>query len=102
MQIDDILSIRSQQIAEIAAKFPNCKAVIFAGGPSCQGAPGLNASRRGAVEDPRSSLHIVFDEIKFLIQKTFTWCPSFFLMESVCSMGEEDRKVCTQSAEVFP
>jgi hypothetical protein len=102
LQIDDITSVTKEQLAEIGAKFPNCKAVLFGGGPPCQGVSDLNASRLGAEADPKSSLHQIFDKLKGWIREIFIWCPCFFLMESVCSMGERDREVYTRSSGVLP
>lgn len=70
-----------------AAKYPNAKAVLIAGGPPCQGVSGLNASKLGADVDPRSSLYQVFCQLHRWAKENFTWCPVFFLMESVASMS---------------
>ena len=37
MQISDIESVTPETLQQIAAQFPNCKAVLFGGGPPCQG-----------------------------------------------------------------
>ena len=76
--------------------------MLFAGGPPCQGVSGLNAARKGAAHDPRSSLHKVFDIIKGWLPEIFPWCQIYSLMESVSSMSEEDRRIYTQSSNVLP
>lgn len=98
----DVTNISSADIRAWGAKYPNCCAVLVAGGPPCQGVSGLNASKKGAQEDPRSSLHTAFDRIKQEVKHFFTWCPSFFLMESVASMSLEDRAVYSKSSGVLP
>eukprot|EP00435_Cladocopium_sp_Y103_P052374 s1447_g16.t1 len=60
----DVNAISAADIRAWGAKYPNCRAVLVAGGPPCQGVSGLNAAKKGASEDPRSSLHKAFDQIK--------------------------------------
>ena len=60
----DATKVSSADIRASGAKYPNCCAVLAAGGPPYQGVSGLNATKKGAEEDPRSSLHTVFDCIK--------------------------------------
>ena len=98
----DVTKLTKENIYEIAAAFPNCCGVLLGGGPPCQGVSKLNASRKGAVADPRSCLHQVFDQIKEWIKEVFTWCPNFFLMESVASMNDTDRATYTLSSGVLP
>ena len=102
MQIIDIESVTPETLQQIAAQFPNCKAVLFGGGPPCQGVSQLNAARQGAIKDPRSSLHQVFDRIKGWLPEIFPWCPIYFLMESVSSMSDSDREIYTKSSGVLP
>ena len=98
----DATKVSSADIRASGAKYPNCCAVLAAGGPPYQGVSGLNATKKGAEEDPRSSLHTVFDRIKQEVRSFFTWCPSFFLMESVASMTLEDRATYSRSSGVLP
>ena len=70
-QIDDITSVTKEQLAEIGAKFPNCKAVLFGGGPPCQGMSGLNASHLGVEANTKSSLHQIFEKLKGWIKEIF-------------------------------
>ena len=102
MCYSDVAQLTREDIQQIAATFPNCRAVLLGGGPPCQGVSQLNASKRGAVDDPRSSLHVCFDRIKGWVSEVFTWCPSFFLMESVASMNDKDRSIYTRSSGVLP
>eukprot|EP00435_Cladocopium_sp_Y103_P073845 s126_g45.t1 len=98
----DVNAVSSADIRAWGAKYPNCCAVLVAGGPPCQGVSGLNASKKGAQDDPRSCLHKAFDRIKAEVRDFFTWCPVFFLMESVASMSLEDRATYTRSSGVLP
>eukprot|EP00435_Cladocopium_sp_Y103_P015411 s1282_g3.t1 len=100
--VSDVCSITSDLVREWAAMFPNCLAILIAGGPPCQGVSSLNASKKGAELDPRSSLHHNFKEVRRYCREFFTWCPCFFLMESVASMSPEDGEIYTQTAEVLP
>ena len=82
--------------------YPNCLAALVAGGPPCQGVSSLNATKKGAALDPRSCIHSKFKEVRGFCKRSFTWCPSYFRMESVASMSAEDRATYTQSAGVIP
>ena len=99
---EDVTEISKKDVDNWAAKYPNCKAVLIAGGPPCQGVSGLNASRLGAIDDPRSSLFQEFCKLKEWVTKRFTWCRTYSLMESVFSMTPNDRGVYSKAFGVLP
>ena len=98
----DVTQITQDDLRSWAAKFPNCIGVLIAGGPPCQGVSSLNAAKKGAHADPRSSLHKVFDQIKNWAKEIFTWCPTYHLMESVASVSSTDRIIYSRSSGVLP
>ena len=51
-----------EMVQEWAVKYSNVGVVLVGGGPLCQGVSGLNAHRKGALRDARSSLFGVAGE----------------------------------------
>eukprot|EP00438_Fugacium_kawagutii_P001254 Skav223450 [mRNA] locus=scaffold350:865004:869587:- [translate_table: standard] len=98
---DDVVAIDVGVIRGLAAKFPRTSCVLVSGGPPCQGVSGLNASRLG-LEDPRSGLHTHVRRVKELCKAEFGWCEVVSLMESVCSMDEQDRSTMTRHIGMLP
>lgn len=101
-RISDIREVVEADLLIWAAKYPNSCGVLVAGGPPCQGVSGLNASKKGALADPRSSLYLVFCQIIAWARSVFTWCPVFSLMESVASMSPEDRSHYSKGINLLP
>ena len=98
----DIREVTRENVVEWAAKFPNCSAVLVAGGPPCQGVSKLNASRLGALLDPRSSLVSEMRRLKDIAVDVFSWCPVYSLMESVSSKSVEDRITYSRTIGLLP
>jgi site-specific DNA-cytosine methylase len=98
----DLCDVNRETVQGWCRDYSRAKAVLVTGGPPCQGASGLNASRLGAVGDPRSALRVEFKELFVLAQECFSWCPVFFFQESVSSMDKEDLNVYSQVAEIVP
>ena len=98
----DIREVTREHVVEWAAKFPNCSAVLVAGGPPCQGVSKLNASRLRALLDPRSSLVSEMRRLKDIAVDVFSWCPVYSLMESVSSMSVEDRITYSRTIGLLP
>ena len=67
ISLSDIREVSKEVIHRWAAAFPKVKGVLLGGGPPCQGVSGLNASRRGALEDPRSSLYQHYVRVRNLL-----------------------------------
>eukprot|EP00438_Fugacium_kawagutii_P008731 Skav223575 [mRNA] locus=scaffold2909:37156:42226:+ [translate_table: standard] len=97
LQYDFVESIQADTVRLWSTKFTQAVAVILGAGPPCQGVSGLNADRRGAVKDERSSLFVHVPRIRGLLQSFFTWCPVYSLMESVASMDECDRTLMSSN-----
>ena len=84
-------SVTEDQVKSWSTQFSQCNLVILGGGPPCQGVSGLNADRKGALRDARSSLFSHVPRVRELLKKHFVWCPVYTLMESVASMDAADR-----------
>eukprot|EP00438_Fugacium_kawagutii_P011158 Skav227732 [mRNA] locus=scaffold3513:12968:18204:+ [translate_table: standard] len=93
----DITQLQLSDVQHWARQFSQCCLVIIGAGPPCQGVSGLNADRRGALKDARSSLFSYVGTVRTWVKQTFTWCPSYTLMESVASMDDCDRDTMTAS-----
>ena len=102
ISLADIREVSQEVVKQWAAAFPKVRGVLLGGGPPCQGVSGLSASRRGALEDPRSSLYQHYVRVRDLLQETFSWCPVHFVMESVSSMDEKDRAIYSRAVGILP
>eukprot|EP00438_Fugacium_kawagutii_P000377 Skav221432 [mRNA] locus=scaffold4701:64916:68132:- [translate_table: standard] len=88
---DDVNDITPAVVQEWACQFTQASIILLGGGPPCQGVSGLNADRRGALRDHRSSLYTHVDRIREDVRQAFSWAQVHYLAESVASMDEEDR-----------
>lgn len=57
IKVQDIALVDSAMVQGWALKFSQVAVVVLGAGPPCQGVSGLNASRKGALCDPRSVLY---------------------------------------------
>jgi len=57
-QVGNVEHIDEEMVIGWAAKYSNVGVVVVGGGPPCLGVSGLNADRKGALRDARSSLFI--------------------------------------------
>ena len=89
----DVCDFSDQDIQQLSVKYSQAALVLLGAGPPCQGVSGLNADRRGALKDSRSSLFAQVPRIRGSFKKHFAWCPVYSLMESVASMDTVDRQV---------
>lgn len=89
--IPDVADINEDVFDEWHREYSQASLVIIGAGPPCQGVSGLNASRKGALRDERSSLFIHVKRIWKLVAHKFSWCQVHCLMESVESMDVADR-----------
>ena len=99
---EDVTTVTETEVKQWALKFSNCGLVLIGAGPPCQGVSKLNADRRGALRDHRSCLFAEVERITDLFRKAFPWAQIQRLMESVASMGDEDRVVMSLSAGGAP
>ena len=83
-------------VHKFAGQFSQACLVLVAGGPPCQGVSGLNADRRGALRDERSSLFSHVRRIRDLFKVNFPWCQVHSLMESVASMDAADAEIMSE------
>lgn len=54
--VDDVEKVNEAVVTDWSLRFSSVGLVIIVAGPPCQGVSGLNADRRGALRDARSSL----------------------------------------------
>lgn len=97
ISLDDVEQITAEDVKSWSMRFSQCSAVLLGAGPPCQGVSGLNADRRGALKDARSSLFTHVPRVRSLLRQYFPWCPVFSLMESVSSMDIADRTVMSEA-----
>ena len=98
----DVREFGEEQVQELAMEFSNVGLVIIGAGPPCQGVSKLNADRKGALRDSRSSLFQEVPRIEALFRKRFYWAQVHRLMESVASMNEDDRRIMSQGVGGLP
>ena len=76
--------------------------MLVGAGPPCQGVSGLNADRKGAVRDERSSLFVHVPRICNLLRQGFPWAQVHELVENVASMSGEDRALMSETFGRLP
>ena len=96
--MDDVAAVTEEHVLEWRMKFANVGLVLLAAGPPCQGVSGLNADRKGALRDERSSLFQHVPRVEELLRRYFTWCPVRRLVENVASMDDKD---CQTMSDAF-
>eukprot|EP00438_Fugacium_kawagutii_P025239 Skav236128 [mRNA] locus=scaffold900:368879:380005:- [translate_table: standard] len=94
--VSDVALVDLEMVKDWSLRFSQVGLVMIGAGPPCQGVSGLNASRKGALKDARSSLFSHVGRIRSLVQRFFPWAQVKSLMESVASMDLEDQDVMTQ------
>eukprot|EP00438_Fugacium_kawagutii_P025002 Skav224823 [mRNA] locus=scaffold613:211653:214870:- [translate_table: standard] len=97
VHFQDITQLTDSDFKDLSLQFSQCALVIIGAGPPCQGVSGLNADRKGALKDSRSSLFTFVEKVRGYVRRHFTWCPSYSLMESVGSMDPSDRDLMSAS-----
>ena len=95
--VEDVNQVDQEMVRTWAQKFTQVSLVVVGAGPPCQGVSGLNASRKGALKDERSSLFSHVSRIRQLVQECFPWAQIQGLMENVASMDSKDEDVMSQS-----
>ena len=89
--VDDVCKVDEAMVRDWAQQFTQVAVVIVGAGPPCQGVSGLNASKKGALRDERSSLFVHVPRITELVKQAFPWAQVHGLMESVASMDIVDQ-----------
>ena len=100
--VNSVEEVVDEVVKSWACQFSQVSVVLLGAGPPCQGVSGLNADRRGALRDHRSSLFPHVERIACLLRRHFPWAQVHQLMESVASMDEGDRVVMSQSVGTTP
>ena len=95
--VNSVQEVSLDMVKSWAQKFSQVGLVLLGGGPPCQGVSGLNAARKGALRDARSSLFTHVDRIRALVKQAFPWAQVKSLMESVASMSPTDRDIMSES-----
>ena len=93
IKVADVSEVDRAMVLEWASRFSQVGLVLIGAGPPCQGVSGLNASKKGALKDARSSLFVHVSRIRELVRSCFPWAQVRSLMESVASMSAEDESV---------
>ena len=91
--VKDVKEVDLAMVRVWAAKYSQVGLVLIGAGPPCQGVSGLNASKKGALKDARSSLFVHVSRIRNLVKTCFPWAQVKSLMESVASMSLTDEEV---------
>ena len=99
---EDVCEFGESQVQELALRYTNVGLVIIGAGPPCQGVSKLNADKKGALRDERSSLFQEVPRVEKLFKEKFPWAQVHRLMESVASMSDEDRSVMSQGVDDLP
>ena len=99
---EDVVEFKDEQIFELSLRYSNVGVILIGAGPPCQGVSGLNADKKGALRDHRSSLFREVPRIEASFRQHFPWAQVRRLMESVASMDQEDRRIMSEAVEDQP
>ena len=91
--VHDVQEITLSTVQGWARRFSQVGLVVLGAGPPCQGVSALNADRKGALKDARSSLFVHVSRIRDLVKRCFPWAQVRSLMEPVASMDWQDEQV---------
>lgn len=91
VHVTQVQDITEEMVESWSLRYSQAALVVIGAGPPCQGVSGLNADRRGALRDERSSLFTRVKRIEGMVQRFFCWAQVHTLMESVASMDQDDR-----------
>ena len=69
--LDLVEEVTSERVKEWGTAFSQASLVLLGAGPPCQGVSGLNADRRGALKESRSSLFSHVPRVRDLLRKLF-------------------------------
>ena len=95
--VDDVQLVDQEMVKQWSQKYSQVSLVVVGAGPPCQGVSGLNAARKGALRDERSSLFSHVSRVKELVRQAFPWAQVQGLMENVASMDDADENVMSDS-----
>ena len=69
IMVPDVEMIDSDMVRQWSLQFSQCALVLLGAGPPCQGVSGLNADRKGALKDGRSSLFSHVPRVRDLLKQ---------------------------------
>ena len=95
--VTDVADITEEMVLQWSLQYSQVGLVLLGAGPPCQGVSGLNAARKGALRDSRSSLFTHVARVRALLRRFFPWAQVQSLMESVASMDSQDEEVMSSS-----
>ena len=75
---NDVQTVDGPLARDLSLRYPSVGLVLISAGPPCQGVSGLNAGRKGALLDSRSSLFQEVPRIKALFEEHFPWAQTHF------------------------
>ena len=80
VSIGAVQDITEEMVIGWACQYSNVSVVVVGGGPPCQGVSGLNADRKGALRDARSSLFPHVRRVYVLCRKHFKWAQVHYII----------------------
>ena len=100
--VKGVEQVDEEMVTSWSLQFGMVGLVLVGAGPPCQGVSGLNADRRGALRDSRSSLFSHVTRIVGLCKRKFPWAQVRAFIENVASMDRQDCQVMNDSYELSP
>eukprot|EP00435_Cladocopium_sp_Y103_P058354 s184_g20.t1 len=100
--VPNVEDVTCEMVKTWSTRFSQASVVVLGAGPPCQGVSGLNADRKGALKDSRSSLFTHVPRVRDLLKRHFCWCPVYTLMESVASMDQQDQEAMSEGIGMRP
>lgn len=100
--VQDIEHISEEMFKGWSLQYSGVGAILVGAGPPCQGVSGLNAERRGAFRDHRSSLFHYVPRVSAMCKRHFPWAQVHDLTENVASMDYEDCRLMNEAYEEEP
>ena len=98
----DVNEVSEEVVKTWSLQFSGVGIVLVGAGPPCQGVSGLNADRRGALRDHRSSLFQHVPRISALCRRHFPWAQVHNITENVASMDFADCVAMNQGYQEEP
>ena len=102
VRVEDVEHVTDALVHQWSMTFSQTILVLLGAGPPCQGVSGLNADRKGALKDARSSLFFHVKRTEKLFKRRFPWAQVHTLMENVASMDSEDMEHMSDDFGSYP
>ena len=100
--VNNVEDVTEEMVQAWSLRYSNAGLVLVGSGPPCQGVSGLNADRRGALKDARSSLFSHVPRVVELVKRKFPWAQVKSLTENVASMDAQDCETMSQGFGLAP